>query len=225
VSANAVTTTTTGLRPTEPELVRFGRAERVIHWTMATLFLVLMLTGAAMYTGPVSTLVGRRDLMRDLHVIAGLALPVPIVVGLVTRWGRGLRLDLSRLNRWTSDDRAWFRRRTRADTRLGKFSPGQKLNATFLGATIVVMLATGVILKWFERFPISIRTGATFVHDWMALGIWLSITAHIALAFHDPDALRSMVRGSISARWARTKRPRWYEETTGNSADRLKSRQ
>ena len=121
--------------------------------------------------------------------------------------------------------RAWFRRKSRHEARLGKFNPGQKLNAAFLGAAIVVMLATGVILKWFEVFPISIRTGATFVHDWMALGIWLSITAHIALAFQDPAALRSMVRGTISARWARTKRPRWYEETTGNSAERLKPRQ
>jgi formate dehydrogenase subunit gamma len=225
VNADTVTTATPGLRSTEPELVRFGPAERVIHWTTAALFIVLMLTGAAMYMGPVSTLVGRRDVMRDLHMIAGLALPVPIVIGLVTRLGRGLRLDLSRINRWTSDDRTWLRRKSRHRARLGKFNPGQKLNATFLGAAIVVMFATGVILKWFEAFPISIRTGATFVHDWMALGIWLSITAHIALAFRDPAALRAMVRGTISARWARTKRPRWYEETTGNSADRLKVRQ
>ena len=223
MSADAVATTKSGLRPTEPELVRFGRAERAIHWTTATLFIVLMLTGAAMYAGPVSTLVGRRDLMRDLHVIAGLALPVPIVVGLVTRWGRGLRLDLSRINRWTSDDRAWLRRRSRAQARLGKFNPGQKLNATFFGAAIVLMLATGIILKWFEPFPLSIRTGATFVHDWLALGIWIAFTLHVLFALRDPDALRSMWRGTISARWARTKRPRWYEETTGNSAERLKT--
>jgi cytochrome b subunit of formate dehydrogenase len=42
-------------------------------------------------------------------------------------------------------------------------------------------------------------------------------------ALRDPDALRAMVRGTISARWARTKRPRWYEDATGNSADRLKA--
>ena len=73
----------TRLRPTEPELVRFDRVERIVHWTTASLFAVLMLTGAALYAGPISTVVGRRDLVRDLHVIAGLALPVPIVVGLV----------------------------------------------------------------------------------------------------------------------------------------------
>jgi len=213
---------TTTLRPTEAELVRFDRVERIVHWTTATLFGVLMLTGAALYTGPISTIVGRRDLVRDVHVIAGLALPVPIIVGLLGRWGRALRLDLGRINRWFADDRAWVRRQTRDGARLGKFNPGQKLNATFLGAAIVLMFATGVVLKWFQPFPLSIRTGATFVHDWLALAIWISITLHVVFALRDPDALRAMLRGTISARWARTKRPRWYEETTGNSADRLK---
>jgi formate dehydrogenase subunit gamma len=214
---------TTTLRPTEAELVRFDRVERIVHWTTATLFGVLMLTGAALYAGPISTIVGRRDLVRDVHVVAGLALPVPIVVGLLGRWGHALRLDLGRINRWFADDRAWVRRRTRDRARLGKFNPGQKLNATFLGAAIVLMFATGVVLKWFEPFPLSIRTGATFVHDWLALAIWISITAHVVFALRDPDALRAMVRGTISARWARTKRPRWYEETTGSSAERLKA--
>jgi formate dehydrogenase subunit gamma len=214
---------TTTLRPTEAELVRFDRVERIVHWSTAVLFGVLMLTGAALYAGPISTIVGRRDLVRDVHVIAGLALPVPIVVGLLGRWGRALRLDLGRINRWFADDRAWVRRRTRDQARLGKFNPGQKLNATFLGAAIVLMFATGIVLKWFQPFPLSIRTGATFVHDWLALAIWISILAHVVFALRDPDALRAMVRGTISARWARTKRPRWYEDATGNSADRLKA--
>jgi formate dehydrogenase subunit gamma len=203
--------------------VRFDRVERIVHWSTAVLFGVLMLTGAALYAGPISTIVGRRDLVRDVHVIAGLALPVPIVVGLLGRWGRALRLDLGRINRWFADDRAWVRRRTRDQARLGKFNPGQKLNATFLGAAIVLMFATGIVLKWFQPFPLSIRTGATFVHDWLALAIWISIIAHVVFALRDPDALRAMVRGTISARWARTKRPRWYEDATGNSADRLKA--
>jgi formate dehydrogenase subunit gamma len=221
-SATTPVTSPSGLRPTEPELTRFDRVERIVHWTTAALFGVLLLTGAALYAGPISTVVGRRDLVRDVHVIAGLALPIPIVVGLVGRWGGALRRDLGRINRWIADDRRWLRRRTRATARLGKFNPGQKLNATFFGAAIVLMFATGIVLKWFDLFPLSMRTGATFVHDWLALGIWIAVTAHILFALRDPDALRSMWRGTISARWARTKRPRWYEETTGNSAERLK---
>jgi formate dehydrogenase subunit gamma len=85
------------------------------------------------------------------------------------------------------------------------------------------MLGTGIIMKWFEPFPLSWRTGATFVHDWVALGIWLAVAGHVLFALRDPDALGSMRRGRISARWARSQRPRWYEAVTGKPADRLKS--
>jgi len=206
----------------EPNLSRFDRVERVVHWTTATLFLTLMATGATLYAGPLSAIVGRRDVVRTIHVVAGLALPVPVLVGLLGRWGQRLRRDLSVLSRWSADDRAWWRRSRRATARLGKFNPGQKLNAMFLGAALVVMLGTGVILKWFSLVPLDWRVGATFVHDWFALGIWLAVTAHIFLALRDPDALHGMRRGTVTARWARGRRPRWYEEETGRPADRFK---
>ena len=106
--------------------------------------------------------------------------------------------------------------------RLGKFNPGQKLNAVFLGASIVVMLGSGVMLKWFSIVPLDWRVGATFVHDWFALLIWFSVGAHVFLAVRDPIAMHGMRRGTVTARWARNARPRWYEEETGRPADRFK---
>jgi formate dehydrogenase subunit gamma len=206
-----------------PELTRFDRVERAAHWSTASLFAVLMLTGAALYAGPVSTLVGQREAVRMIHVTAGLVLPLPLLIGLVGRWGRALRGDLRRLGRFDDEDRRWLRRATRPDARLGKFNPGQKLNAAFLGAAMVAMLGTGIVLKWFSLFSLSTRTGATFVHDWVALGIWVSVIGHVLLALRDPIALRGMLRGAVTARWARTYRPRWYEAETGEPANRLKA--
>jgi formate dehydrogenase subunit gamma len=205
-----------------PELARFDRVERAAHWSTASLFGVLMLTGAALYAGPISTLVGQREVVRTIHVGAGLLLPLPLLIGLVGRWGRALRGDLRRLGRFDDEDRRWLRRDTRDDARLGKFNPGQKLNAAFLGSAIVVMLGTGIVLKWFSLFSLTTRTGATFVHDWVALGIWISVLGHILLAVRDPIALRGMLHGAVTARWARTNRPRWYEAETGESASRLR---
>jgi formate dehydrogenase subunit gamma len=144
--------------------------------------------------------------VRTIHVVTGLALPVPILIGILGRWGAALRRDLGAINR----------------RGVGKFKTGQRLNATFLGASILVMLATGSVMKWFSLFPLDWRTGATFVHDWFALGIWLSVGAHMYLAFRDPIALGGMRRGTVTARWARTTRPRWYEQETGRPAQRLK---
>jgi formate dehydrogenase subunit gamma len=211
--------TSTGVRPVEPDLVRFDRVSRVVHWTTASLFGVLMLTGAALYAGPISTIVGQRDVMRTIHVIAGIALPLPLIIGVLGRYGVRLRDNISRLNRWTGEDRAWLHKRSRAAVRLGKFNPGQKLNSMFFGAAVVVMLGSGIMLKWFSIVPLDWRVGATFVHDWFALAIWLSVGAHVLFAFRDPIAMRGMRRGTVTARWARTERPVWYEEETSRSPD------
>ena len=178
------------------QIVRFDRTERIVHWATAALVITLMLTGAAMYAGPVSTLVGRRVLMRNVHVIAGLALPIPILVALVARRaGAALRADIRELNRYTR-----------------KFNLGQRINASFLAAAGTVLLATGVMLKWHDPFSDDLRTGATFVHDWFALGIWIAVIGHILFAVKDGDALDSMIGGTVPAAWARTKAPLWYEE-------------
>ena len=201
--------------PPDP-IPRFDRVERTLHWVNATLFGVPMLTGAALYAGPVSTIVGNRVVVRTLHVYSGLALPLPLLVAILGRRGTRLRDDLGRLNRWTRDDARWFRRRHRRAVALGKFNPGQKLNAAFIGGAAIVMLATGSIMRWFEPFPIDWRTGATFMHDWFALGIWVAVLGHIFFALRDGDALDAMVSsGTVPAAWARTKAPRWYQEVAG----------
>jgi formate dehydrogenase subunit gamma len=208
-----------GLPPDTP-IQRFDRTERIAHWVNACLFGVVMLTGSILYIGELSVLFGNREIVRTFHVYCGLAIPIVFLVAYLPRWGRGLRRDFRRINRWTTDDKRWFRTLGRDKRiRLGKFNAGQKLNAAFVVGAALVMVGTGSIMKWFEPFPVDLRTGATFVHDWFAFFVWVAVLGHIWFAFSDPEALRAMWRGTISARWARTKRPRWYQETTEGGAD------
>ncbi len=195
-------------------LVRFDPTERVVHWSNATLFLILIATGASLYVPSLSALVGRRELVRNVHVYAGLALPLPVLLGAAgRRWGSALRGDLARINRWSSDDVRWFRSLSRDPmAELGKFNPGQKLNAAFTGGAILVMLGTGSILHWYKPFPLGWRTGATFVHDWVAVLLFCTISGHILFAFSDREALGAMVGGRVSARWAARHAPRWRAE-------------
>jgi formate dehydrogenase subunit gamma len=199
-------------------LPRFDRTERVVHWTNALLFLMLVATGASLKLGFVATLVAHRTLVKNIHVYAGLLLPVPILAGIALRSGAQLRRDLGRINRWTPDDRKWWSARTRRGAQLGKFNPGQKLNAAFTGAAIVVMLMTGAIMRWFEPFPDSWRTGATFVHDSFWLALLIVIAAHILFALSDYDVLRGMVAGWVPESWARRERPRWWAEVVAGRA-------
>ncbi len=201
-------------------LARFDRVERAVHWVNALLVLILVFTGATLYLQPLGQAVGRRALVEDVHVYCGVALPVPLLLALAGPWGRALRGDLRRFNRWTRVDRLWLRalfhergqrRATHAQLDLDKFNAGQKLNAAWTAGTGLVLLGTGAIMRWYHPWPLSWRTGATFVHDWTALAVGLVVIGHIYMASSDPDALRSMVTGRISRQWARRHAPAWME--------------
>ncbi|HUZ43105.1 MAG TPA: cytochrome b/b6 domain-containing protein [Acidimicrobiales bacterium] len=195
------------------DLERFDLVERGLHWVNAGLFGVVMLTAVPLYIGSLAGIFGRRHLLVEIHVWAGVALPVPLLLALAGPWGRNLRDDLSRFNRWTKDDFDWlFSSARRLQARVGKFNAGQKLNAAFIGGSIVVMLATGSIMKWFSPFPNSWRTGATFVHDLLATAIFVVVAGHIAFALTHVDALRSSITGRVSRTWARRYAPAWLEE-------------
>jgi formate dehydrogenase subunit gamma len=199
-------------------ILRFDRTERYLHWTNATLFLILLATGAALKMPTFEELVGRRALLKEIHVYTGLVLPIPVLLALVLPAGRQFRRDIARFNRWTDDDRRWWHRDTKAGAKLGKFNPGQKLNAVFIGASIIVMLGTGIIMRWPNPYPNSIRTGAEFVHDATFLVLVVVIVGHIFFALSDQDSLQSMLRGSVPESWAKRERPRWWAEMQAASA-------
>jgi formate dehydrogenase subunit gamma len=205
----------------EARLLRFDWVERALHWVNAILFGALIFTGAVLYLEPLEALIGRRALVEDMHVWCGVALPVPLLLAVAGPWGRRLRADLARLNRWDRDDRRWMRAAfhergqrqiERSGLAVGKFNAGQKLNAAWTAGAGVVMLGTGAIMRWYHPWPLSWRTGATFVHDWLALAIGVVVIGHIGMALRDPDALFSMISGRISSRWARRHAPSWAEE-------------
>jgi formate dehydrogenase subunit gamma len=196
-------------------ILRFDVVERCAHWANALLFAVLVATALPLYFPAVEGAVGRRALVAEIHLWAGLAWPIPLCVSLAGPWGTQLRHDLRRLNRWSGEELRWLRSAGRyhvAGERADKFNPGQKLNAAFTAGVIVVMLASGSILKWFAAFPLSWRTGATFVHDVLAWLVVIVVVGHVAFAVTHPQSLRAMVTGRVDASWARRHAGRWAVE-------------
>ncbi len=191
-------------------IARFAPTVRVVHALNAIGFGLLTFTGAAMYGAPGTQWVGRRDLVRNVHVWVGIFLLLPLIVGLAS--SSGLRDDFRRLSRWSAEDKRWWFKSKRTEVRLGKFNPGQKANASFTLAALLALLGTGAIMKWYSPFGDDWRTGATFVHDWTALALGLVVIGHIYMAIRDRSALDGMIRGTVPSEWAATGRPRWYSE-------------
>jgi len=192
-------------------LRRFSRAERAVHRTVAVLMLVCILTAALLYNGSLAIAVGHRRLVELIHVYAGFALPAPMLLGVISA---AYRADLHSLNRFTPSDWRWLRRRRRRDgsIRVGKFNAGQKLNASLSSGAILVLLGTGILMYFPSLVRLSWRTGATFVHDWFALGLGRLVLGHITFAIKDPEARRGMRTGQVLATWARAQHGAWADE-------------
>ncbi|POX53974.1 formate dehydrogenase [Streptomyces sp. Ru71] len=197
--------------PATAHVRRFTRAERWIHRTTAALMGLCVITAAFLYIPQLAELVGRRELVVRVHECAGLALPVPVLLGLASR---AFRADLGRLNRFGPHDRRWLHAALVRDKRhtsrpAGKFNAGQKVYAAWIAGATLVMLGTG-LLMWFTHLtPLRWRTSATFVHDWLALTVGVVLAGHIGMALGDPEARRGLRTGLVSRGWAEREHPLW----------------
>ncbi|CAL9395753.1 cytochrome b/b6 domain-containing protein [Streptomyces sp. enrichment culture] len=198
-------------RPPSSRLPRFTPAARWVHRTTAVLMGACVLTAACLYLPELAQLVGRRDLVVRVHEWTGLALPLPVLVGLASR---ALRADLRHLDRFGPHDRTWLRAVLRRDRRpaarpAGKFNAGQKIYAAWIAGATLVMLGTGLLMWFTDLTPLRWRTGATFVHDWLALTMGVVLAGHIGMALADPEARRGLRTGSVSRAWAEREHPLW----------------
>ena len=195
-------------------LRRFSRAERWTHRILAILMGLLLLTAAFLFFPELSAIAGNRLLLRNIHVISGFALPVPLIVA---AFFVAFRRDADRHNRFTKDDWTWLRSRDRRSGRIpvGKFNAGQKLNAAFTLGSIILMFLTGVIMYgWLGD---NWRTGATFVHDWLSLIIAVMVGGHMWMAYSDSIARLGMRTGSVPTSWARREHVQWADEETASN--------
>lgn len=197
-------------------LTRFTRAERWVHHVTALLLVVCLITAAMLYVPELANAVGRRDLIKPIHIWAGVGLPVPALLGWLSR---AFRDDVRRLNRFRPHDWEWLRRRDRRAVRrgrgvipIGKFNAGQKLNAAFVGGSILVMLGTGLMLTFPGPFPVRLRTGATFVHDWLTPIILIMTLGHTWYALRDGGAMAGMLTGRVTPEWAARHHAGWFDE-------------
>ena len=197
-------------------VLRFDFAERWSHRSFAALMGVAIVTAACLYLPELSQIVGQRTTLRLVHIISGFLLPVPLIIGYAT--SRRFRRDVTRLNRFSRADMQWLKAHKRLKVRSrdlsqpGKFNAGQKLNSAFTLGALLVMLATGAMLTFASYFADSLRTGAIFVHDWLALAVVVVAVGHMWKAAGDAEARLGMRDGFVSPDWVSRHHPGWGDE-------------
>ncbi|HET6909016.1 MAG TPA: cytochrome b/b6 domain-containing protein [Mycobacteriales bacterium] len=207
-------------RPTT--LPRFTRAETWVHRLTAAIVGVLFATGAILYDEQLSLLFGRRVIVEGTHIVAGLLLPFPTLVGL---WlSPQLRADVNVMSRFASSDWQWLRRRDRRRARLpvGKFNAGQKLAAAVMVGAGLVLFGTGLLLIAPARInlPVNVRQGATITHDLFTFGLLVLLAGHLWLALRHPEAREALRSGNVDRRYAEREHAAWAKEQMAGRYDR-----
>jgi formate dehydrogenase subunit gamma len=188
---------------------RFSRTERAVHWVHASAFFVLLGSGLVLYLPALATEVGRRPLVKDVHLLTALAWAVALAAVVVLGDRRGLRATARELDVFDADDRRWLLGR---DAAQGRFNAGQKLNAALTAAFAVLLAVSGALL-WLGERDTRFRLGSTIVlHDVvMYLSVAL-VAGHLYLAVIHPTtrhALRGITVGTVREDWAREHHAKW----------------
>lgn len=192
-----------------------------MHRSTSLLVVVLAATGAALAYEPLVLVVGRRPLVETVHVVAGLLLPVPTLLGL---WRSPfMRADIAVMNRFAATDWEWLRRRDRrkAGLAVGKFNAGQKLAAALFAGAGVVLFGTGLVLLLPARvnLPVGMRQGATVVHDLFTYALLVLLAGHVWQALRHPEARTALRTGIVDRRYAEREYAAWAASVVISSGD------
>jgi cytochrome b subunit of formate dehydrogenase len=79
-----------------------------VHWVHAAAFVVLLGSGLCLYLPSLAEAVGRRPLLKTIHVYTALAWIAALLLVVAVGDRRSLRATVHELDFWDSDDRAWF---------------------------------------------------------------------------------------------------------------------
>jgi formate dehydrogenase subunit gamma len=208
----------------EPRIERYNANERSNHWVTAITFVLLALSGLAMFHPSMfwlSALFGGGQWMRILHPFIGVVMFLSFA-GLVLRFWHHNLID--------GDDVRWLKQigdvlNNREDKlpEVGRYNAGQKMLFFVLVACMALLLLSGIVIwrRYFSAyFPIDVIRVAALVHAVAAFGIIAGIIVHIYAAIWVKGTMGAMLKGTVTPGWARKHHPRWFRSLVKTSSRR-----
>ncbi|AIY40071.1 Formate dehydrogenase O gamma subunit [Collimonas arenae] len=204
---------------TKDSIVRYNAAERINHWVVAITFVILALSGLALFHPALfwlSFVLGGGPWTRILHPFIGLVMFVCFAL---------LTLRFWRHNLISKNDVAWLENvgdvisnREENLPPVGRYNGGQKLLFWVMIACMAGLLLSGIVIwrAWFSwLFPIFVIRLAVVLHALCGFGLIVGIIVHIYAAIWVQGTVGAMTRGTVSRAWARKHHAEWYRNMTG----------
>src|SRR5277367_2303871 len=126
--------------PANDRVQRWTRTERAVHWVHAAAFLVLLGSGLCLYLPSLAEAVGRRPLLKTIHIYTAIAWAIALVLVVVVGDRRALRRTLREVEYLDADDRRWL---LGGHTPQGRLNAGQKLNTVATAAFAILFAVSG----------------------------------------------------------------------------------
>jgi formate dehydrogenase subunit gamma len=202
-------------------VARYNIAERVIHWYVAILFIILAVTGLSLLFGRAvlipmlgaSGFAGWANFSILLHNYLGPFFTVGVVLAVVA-WIKD--------NIPTATDWQWFKEGVGGllakgkHPSAGRFNAGEKVFVFWIGMIVlgVTVSVTGFILiGWIGEGMRATMQTSSIIHAAASI-VWIGIVCgHIYLALATQGALEGMTRGQVSEEWAKQHHDLWYQGT------------
>ena len=206
------------MRRDPKDLQRYTAQERANHWVVGIGFILLALSGLALFhpaLWPLSNLFGGGTWTRILHPYVGVLMALAFVAMVLRFW---------KLNVMTPVDKQWLSRvREMANgedqnmPEQGKYNGGQKLLFWLLLACMALLLVSGVIIwrAWFN-LPVDLVRLASLLHAAAAALMIGLIILHVYAAIWVKGTIRAMWYGTVTRAWAKQHHRAWYRQVTGS---------
>ena len=203
---------------------RYNANERSNHWVTAISFVLLALSGLAMFHPAMfwlSDLFGGGQWMRILHPFIGVVMFLSFA-GLVVRFWHHNLIDSTDV-KWLTQINDVLNNREDKLPEVGRYNAGQKMLFFVLGTSMLLLLLSGIVIwrRYFSAyFPIEVIRLAVLVHAVAGFVIIASIIVHIYAAIWVRGTMGAMVKGTVTPGWARKHHPRWFRSLVKSSSGR-----
>ena len=207
-------------------ILRYTLSERVHHWLGFFFYLYCLITGLAFWSPYMywfAALVGGGPTARFWHPWFGLGFAASML-WMYKMWWRDMRTTEADL-RWKKAIKLYIENDDQNLPPEGRFNYGQKIYFWLMFYGVILLLISGVGLWFVESIPWSLRWLrylAVTVHVIAALATIGGFIIHVYMSTAMVrGGFSSIIRGEVSALWAKTHHRLWYDQVTkGTSSEK-----
>lgn len=206
------------------EILRYPAATRINHWITAICFVLLALSGLAMFDPLLfwlGNLFGGGAVTRAVHPWIGLVMAVSFFLLAIRQWHHNL-ID-ARDREWLKHARDVIENHEENVPEVGRYNAGQKVVFFLMLGCLTLLLLSGLAIwrAYFAAyFPIEFTRLASLLHAFFAFVLICTVIIHIYAAIWVKGSVRAMTRGTVSYGWAWKHHRAWFREVTRDARRR-----